>query len=452
MAKHAFPPDRVHFKWDTGNEPVLTIASGDTVTFETRDVSDNQITPGSDADVVAALDWDRVYPLAGPVAVDGAEPGDTLAVEILDLQTRGWGFTAIIPGAGLLPDDFPDPYLRIFDLSDGRFAFLRDDIAIPVEPFFGTMGVCPVGAAAQEVMPPGTFGGNMDTRQLVKGTTLYLPVQVQGALFSCGDAHAAQGDGEVCVTGIEAPMYGELRFTLEKGRSIPAPQYRTSGGLTPRVDAGGWYGTTGVGPDLYVAAQEAVRAMIDHLAAEYDLSREDAYVLASLCVDLRISEIVDAGEYVVSALLPLAVFRELDTLAAMDVYELGGHADRVDEQDTRPAVDPHRDDDARARDPARGRVRSDARARERADRHRARWPRALRRRRPFPARPAAATIAHTPSRSRKPHWRSCHAITASTPAPTAFNQRYDQERTSILPSCAATNAERIAIAPTICTI
>ena len=104
-------------------------------------------------------------------------------------------------------------------------------------------------------------------------------------------------------------MYGELRFTLEKGCSIPAPQYRTSGGLTPRVDAGGWYGTTGVGPDLYVAAQEAVRAMIEHLAAEYDLSREDAYVLASLCVDLRISEIVDAGEYVVSALLPLAVFR-----------------------------------------------------------------------------------------------------------------------------------------------
>ena len=310
MAKtHAFPLDRVHFKWDTANEPVLTIASGDTVTYETRDVSDDQITPESAAGVVATLDWDRVYPLAGPVAVEGAEPGDTLAIEILDLQTRGWGWTAIIPGAGLLPNDFPDAYLRVFDLSEGRYAYLRDDIAIPVEPFFGTMGVCPEGAAAQEVMPPGRFGGNLDTRQLVKGTTLYLPVQVPGALFSCGDAHAAQGDGEVCVTGIEAPMYGELRLSLEKGRSIPAPQYRTSGRLTPRVDEGGWYGTTGVGPDLYVAAQEAVRAMIDHLAADYDLSREDAYVLASLCVDLRISEIVDAGEYVVSALLPQAVFR-----------------------------------------------------------------------------------------------------------------------------------------------
>ena len=156
-------------------------------------------------------------------------------------------------------------------------------------------------------MPPGRFGGNMDTRQLVQGTTLYLPVEVEGALFSCGDAHAAQGDGEVCVTGIEAPMHGELRFTLEKGRQISAPQYWTSGALTPRVDADGWYGTTGVGADLYAAAQDAVRAMIDHLQ-EYGVSREDAYVLSSLCVDLRISEVVDAGQYVVSALLPLAVF------------------------------------------------------------------------------------------------------------------------------------------------
>ena len=224
------------------------------------------------------------------------------------METRGWGYTLIIPGFGLLPDDFPDPYIRVFDLSNGEFAYLRDDIAIPVEPFFGTMGVCPAGAKEQAIMPPGRFGGNMDTRQLVQGTTLYLPVEVAGALFSCGDAHAAQGDGEVCVTGIEAPMHGELRFTLQKGRQIPAPQYKTSGALTPRVDEGGWYGTTGVGPDLYAAAQDAVRAMIDHLAEEYGLSREDAYVLSSLCVDLRISEVVDAGQYVVSALLPLAVF------------------------------------------------------------------------------------------------------------------------------------------------
>ena len=348
---HEFPQDRVHYTWDVDNEPVLTIESGDSVVYETREVSDGQITPESTAEaipeirdltsgavdllvgtggnietlaelcpvqgaiseeraieVIPEIDWDRVYPLSGPVRVDGAEPGDTLAIEVVAMETRGWGYALVIPGFGLLPDDFPDPYIRVFDLSNGEFAYLRDDIAIPIEPFFGTMGVCPAGAKEQAIMPPGRFGGNMDTRQLVQGTTLYLPVEVEGALFSCGDAHAAQGDGEVCVTGIEAPMHGELRFTLQKGRRIPAPQYLTGGPLTPRVDDSGWYGTTGVGPDLYAAAQDAVRAMIDHVAGEYGLSREDAYVLSSLAVDLRISEVVDAGQYVVSALLPLAVF------------------------------------------------------------------------------------------------------------------------------------------------
>ncbi len=309
MAKtHYFPSDEVHFTWDAGNAPVLTIDSGDTVVVHTRDVSDNQIGPDSTVDVIAGLDWDRVYPLAGPIAVDGAQPGDTLAIEVLDLHTQGWGWTAILPGLGLLADDFPDAYLRIFDLTAGDVTYLREDIAIPIEPFLGTMGVCPAGASAQPVMPPGRFGGNMDTRQLTRGATLYLPVQVDGALFSTGDAHGAQGDGEVCVTGLESPMYCSLRFTLHKDRPIPAPQYLTAGPLAPRVADGHWYGTTGVGPDLYVGASEAVRAMVDHLAAEHGLSPEDAYLLCSLCVDLRISEIVDAGEYVVSALLPLQIF------------------------------------------------------------------------------------------------------------------------------------------------
>ncbi len=305
---HDFPEDSVHFSWDAGNEPVLTVDSGDTVVLQTRDVSDNQITPDSDTDAIAGLDWDRVYPLAGPIAVAGAEPGDTLAIEILELQPRGWGWTAILPGLGLLPDEFPDAYLRIFDLSQGDVTYLREDIAIPLEPFLGTMGVCPAGASAQPVMPPGRFGGNLDTRQLVRGTTLYLPVEIAGAQFSCGDAHGCQGDGEVCVTGLEAPMDANLRFTVEKGRAIPAPQYRTAGPLTPRVDTAGFYGTTGVGPDLYRNAQDAIRAMIAHLTETYGLSGEDAYLLCSLVVDLKISEIVDAGEYVVSALLPEAIF------------------------------------------------------------------------------------------------------------------------------------------------
>ena len=313
---HTIPPDLVHYLWDAANPPAVHIESGDTVVVETRDVADNQVGPGSTSTDLANIELGRLYPLAGPVHVAGAEPGDTLAVEILSLETRGWGWAGLLPGLGLLADDFAEPYLRVFDLDTaqrdargGQVTTLRDDILIPVEPFFGTMGVCPVGAQGQGVMPPGGFGGNIDIRQLVAGATLYLPVQEPGALFSCGDAHAAQGDGEVCVTGIESPMGGELRFSLHKGKRIPAPQYSLPAGpLTRRVDHGGWYATTGVGGDLYRAAQDAVRAMIDHLAATRALSREDAYMLCSLVVDLKISEVVDAGEYIVSALLPDAVF------------------------------------------------------------------------------------------------------------------------------------------------
>ena len=305
---HYLPDEQVHFTWDAGNEPRVVVDSGDTAVVWTRDVSDNQITQDSDTSIIAGLDWDRVYPLNGPIGVAGAEAGDTLAVEILDIRTHGWGWTAVLPGLGLLPEDFPDAYLRVFDISNGEFAHMRHDVAIPLAPFFGTMGVCPAGASAQPVMPPGGFGGNMDIRQLVAGSTLYLPVEVEQALFSCGDAHGCQGDGEVCVTGLEAPMYAALRFTLHKGRSIPSPQYRTPAPLTPRVDSAPFYGTTGVGGDLFAASQDAIRAMVDHIHQTYDLAPVDAYLLCSLVVDLKISEIVDAGQYIVSALLPEAVF------------------------------------------------------------------------------------------------------------------------------------------------
>jgi acetamidase/formamidase len=306
---HYFPNDIVHFAWNVNNEPVLTIQSGDTVIFETREVTDGQFTIDSTTEAIAGLDWNRVYPLAGPVYVEGAEPGDTLAVEILDLKTKGWGWTAVLPGLGLLAEEFPDAYLRTFDLSDGEYIHFRDDIKVPIEPFLGTMGVCPKNAENVPIMPPGTFGGNMDTRQLMIGTTLYLPVQEVGALFSCGDGHAAQGDGEVCVSALECPMSSSLRFTLIKGKSIPAPQFQTKGALTPKVNHAGFYGTTGVGSDLFKASQDALRGMVDYIAETYNMSKIDAYLLSSLCVDLKISEIVDAGHYVVSAVLPLAVFK-----------------------------------------------------------------------------------------------------------------------------------------------
>jgi acetamidase/formamidase len=313
MAQHSIGLDApTHRTWDAGIEPAVRIASGDVVHFATRDFSGGQIRRDSTSADVPGLDFTTIYPLAGPVFVEGAEPGDALAVEVVELRPADWGYAFIAPGLGLLPqDEFPEPYLKVFDLTagPGGTTELTDGVEIPIEPFLGTMGVCPAGASAQPVMPPGRFGGNMDTRQLTAGSTLYLPVHEPLALFSCGDAHAAQGDGEVCVTGIECGLEtATLRFTLQKGRRIAAPQFAAPGPLTPRVDGGGWYGTTGIGPDLYRGAQEAVRAMIDRLSGEHGLTREDAYVLASLVVDLRISEIVDAGEYVVSALLPLAVF------------------------------------------------------------------------------------------------------------------------------------------------
>lgn len=308
---HYFDPDVVHYRWSEKYAPALSIESGDTVVFETREVSDGQISPASDATALDSFDWDRIYPLCGPVAVEGAEPGDILEVEMLDIQTRGWGWTAVIPGTGLLPEDFPDAHLRVFDLTNGDYAMFRDDITIPVEPFFGTMGVCPAGDEELAIMPPGPFGGNLDTRHITKGSVLRLPVEVAGAMFSCGDAHAAQGDGEVCVTGIECPMYGAMRFNLVKtnGKPVPAPQFMVPGPLTPKVDAGGWYATMGVNTDLMGAAKDSMRAMISHISESYDMEPVDAYLLSSLVVDLKISEVVDAPNWIVSSYLPLSIFR-----------------------------------------------------------------------------------------------------------------------------------------------
>ncbi|MBI4279363.1 MAG: acetamidase/formamidase family protein [Armatimonadetes bacterium] len=307
---HFLSPDRVHYRWNNTLEPVLEVDPGDTVVYDLRDVADNQITPRSTSADLLRLDRERIYPLGGPVLVRGARPGDVLEVEILDLHTRGWGWSAVMVGSGLLPDDFAEPYLHIWDLSAGDYTHMRPDIRIPLDPFLGTMGVAPAEAGAFRVMPPGCFGGNLDCRHLTRGATLLLPVQVEGALFSCGDAHAAQGDGEVCVTGIECPMHAALRFNLPRGRSIPEPQFITPGPLTSRYDGKGYYATMGVHPDLMEAARNALRHMIDHMVHAYRMSREEAYVLSSVVVDLKITEVVDRPNWVVSAYLPLAIFQE----------------------------------------------------------------------------------------------------------------------------------------------
>ncbi len=305
---HFLPSEKVHYAWNNRLAPALEVSSGDTVVFDLREVTDNQITPRSTADDLTRLDWSRIYPLGGPVFVASARPGDTLEVEILDLHPKGWGWTGIIPGFGLLEDEFTTPYLRIWDLSAGDHTTLHENIRIPLDPFCGTMGVAPAEPGEHPVMPPGTFGGNMDIRHLTRGTRLLLPVQVEGALFSCGDCHAAQGDGEVCVTGIEAPMHVAVRLWVRRDLSVPEPQFITPGPLTRKYDARGYYATTGISPDLMEAARKAVRHMIAYLTRTHHLTPEDAYVLCSVAVDLKISEVVDKPNWIVTAYLPQALF------------------------------------------------------------------------------------------------------------------------------------------------
>lgn len=312
MAEHHLDHDKIHFQWNNALEPAVTVAPGDVVHCWTQEVTNGQITPDSSSEALTDVDFDQLYPLAGPIYVDGAEPGDALEVEILSLEPDEWGWNGILPGLGLLSDDFTEPYLVHWDLSDGETTQLRDDIVIPLQPFCGTMGVAPAEEGEHFVLPPGNFGGNMDIRHLNEGATLLLPVQVEGALFSAGDCHAVQGDGEVCVTGIECPMSFSLRFNLRKGANLPAPQFYTRNRRSPLsnhdTDAG-YFATTAVGPDLMENTQNSVRYMIDWLGAEHGLSPEDAYCLCSVVGDLKISEVVDAPNWIVSFYMPLSIFQ-----------------------------------------------------------------------------------------------------------------------------------------------
>ena len=306
MAEHVMPTERIHHVWDPQLEPALSIASGDTVHYDIPMAGEGQVSLG-DSYADTSFDFDTIYNLAGPLSVEGAEPGDTLEIEILRLEPGAWGWTAILPELGLLPHDFPEGYVRTFDLTKGDTTTLVDGVEIPIVPFFGTMGTAPDIPAPQLPFPPHAGGGNMDTRHLTEGVTLYLPVLRPGALFSVGDPHAAQGDGEVCVTALECPMNASLRFTLRK-RSIAAPSLRAPGALTPRADAGGYHLTMGIADDLMEGARMAVRAMIDFVVEQAGTSREDAYVLCSLAGDLKILEIVDAGMWNVGMTMPMSVF------------------------------------------------------------------------------------------------------------------------------------------------
>jgi acetamidase/formamidase len=241
------------------------------------------------------------------VHVEGANPGDTLKIEILELTPGDWGWCVQLPELGTLPEEFPDPYLRTFDLRRGTHIDFGGGINIPFAPFLGTMGTHPDEPTTAPAFPPHKGGGNVDTRHLTASSTLWLPVWCEGTLFSCGDPHAAQGDGEVCVAALECDMRATLRFSVEQ-RTIGAPYFRSAGPLTPKVDERGHHGAMGIAPDLMEGTRKAVLAMVEWIVAEHGLTRQDAYMLCSLAGDLKILEVVDAGMWNVGFTLPLSVF------------------------------------------------------------------------------------------------------------------------------------------------
>lgn len=299
-----------HFGWDNSIPPVETVASGTELEFGCIDASGGQLSKASTTENVAKLDFEKVNPVTGPIYVDGAQPGDVLKVTIGEFKPSGFGWTANIPGFGLLADQFTDPalFLWSYDKSASKPAMFSSAAKVPLKPFAGTIGLAPAEAGLHSVVPPRRVGGNMDIRDLAAGSVLYLPVEVEGALFSVGDTHAVQGDGEVCGTAIESPMDVVLTLEVDKTLKLKTPCFATPGPVTRHLDEKGYEVSTGIAPDLMEAARGAVSQMIDILCRQHGLSAIDAYMLCSVCADLRISEIVDQPNWVVSFYFPRVVF------------------------------------------------------------------------------------------------------------------------------------------------
>ena len=297
---YSLAADNTHNRWSSAIPPVLTVPSGAVVEIFTKEASDGQITPETTAADLADVDFGLIHALTGPIAVEGAEPGDLLAVTIHEAEVQGPGWAGIFPGFGFLVDEFTEPWLQSFDLAPGATeARFNDHVTLPLSPFPGVLGVAPATEEMLVTIPPRENGGNMDNRYMRAGTTVYIPVQVAGANFSIGDSHAVQGDGEVSGTAIEAPM----RFVVEleakpNPRGITEPEYETDE----------YYAVTGFAPSIDEAAKKATRHMIAWLVAEHGLTREEAYVLCSLAGNLKISETVDVPNMLVSMHLPKSIF------------------------------------------------------------------------------------------------------------------------------------------------
>jgi acetamidase/formamidase len=289
-------------------KPVLTVKSGEVVTIDTICAIDELEQMGAATDdpirelkqIEAGVKDKGPGPhvLTGPVAIEGAMPGDVLEVEILDVRLRSrYGWMMIEPGAGALPEEFPYLRAKLVPLDErNKVAEFAKGIRIPIHPFFGNLGVAPPSGRLDSA-PPSFNAGNMDNKWLVAGTKLYIPVQVPGALFAVGDGHAAQGDGEVCLTAIETNLTGVFRFTVRKNMKLRWPRAETPTHVI----------TMGLHQSLDEAARRATKEMIEYLTTERGLSRDDAYMLTSAAVDLHVTQVVD-GVKGVHAMLPKAIF------------------------------------------------------------------------------------------------------------------------------------------------
>jgi acetamidase/formamidase len=301
MAEYSLSADPTHSRWNRALKPRLRVASGDTVHLECVDSSGAQVHPSMTLAEYLKIDRDRIHALTGPIFVEGAEPGDVLQVDVLEVAHKGWGWTSVVSGLGFLKQRFSESFLFIWKL-DGEVSKSIAPAVVPLRPFCGVMGVAPAEDGEFRTRPPGVFGGNMDVRELCTGATLYLPVLNRGALFSAGDAHAAQGDGEVCINGIECPADVTLRFQVHKQRALPGPMVETPAArkLESDAEAGEWIVVESAS-DATAAAHAATSRMIDLLADRWGFSPVHAYLLCSVAMNLRLSQVVNEPIFTVSA-------------------------------------------------------------------------------------------------------------------------------------------------------
>jgi acetamidase/formamidase len=305
MAEHVLSAEPTHSRWNRALPPRISIAPGDTVHMECVDSSGAQVRPGMSVAAFLQIDRGRIHALTGPISVEGAEPGDVLQVDVLKVAHKGWGWSSVVAGLGFLKERFSRPYLFHWEL-DGDVSRSLVPAAVPLRPFCGVMGVAQAEDGEFRTRPPGNFGGNMDVRELCSGAKLYLPVFNTGALFSAGDAHAAQGDGEVCINGIECPTEVTLRFQVHKRRPLSGPLIESGAGRDASALGEAWIVVESA-TDAVTAARVATSRMIDLLVARWDFDDVQAYLLCSTAMHLRLSQVVNEPMFTVSAAIAKSV-------------------------------------------------------------------------------------------------------------------------------------------------